>query len=639
MDNNEIDLEELKKALQAAADEEMTDSDRRAVSEDADLLGDHTEQVIPDSEIPRPVGTVPESTEKPAAPPVRTGVPQDAGAAKGSGNGAAPAGEEPAQVESVMPEYDVDAIAAAVMASQEKVAVEAEKRAVREAKARKKRKKRKKTLKRLVITLLLLALVAGAGGIGYSFMTRRYRSHFLPGTTINGVDVSGLTAAEVKKNLLGVPDTYKLTIYERDGLIEELDADDLGRSYVDNSQVEDILRSQDASAWLFASQTPKDYTVSFDTDYDTVMAEQAVEALSCISGGGIISPQDAALEVDENGKYRIVPEVQGNKVNENKLKELIIRAVDNQVESIDLEAEDCYEKPKVFSDDEALVRRMNDFNAFLSVNVTYHFGPNEERIDGNTVRPYINDDGDTVTIATDWVRTLVHEWSRKYETFGMAREFKTHDGITIQIPAGGDYGWCLNDEKTVEDVIEAIETGATGDREPVWLYEAAGWDNGDLTGTYVEVSIPDQHLWCYKDYELVIDTDVKTGLPTEERHTNPGCFAIDGKKKNAVLGTFVTHGYSLPVQWWLPFDGDIGLHDAPWTNQFGGTYYRTSGSNGCVNIPTENMEPIFKTMEIGMAVVVYEDKTPYIPNVEDTQLAQQAAEEAGAAVDAEDTEG
>ena len=48
-----------------------------------------------------------------------------------------------------------------------------------------------------------------------------------------------------------------------------------------------------------------------------------------------------------------------------------------------------------------------------------------------------------------------------------------------------------------------LHDGATGSRDPVFLFSAMGWDNNDLTGTYVEVSIQDQKLWCYKNGQVV----------------------------------------------------------------------------------------------------------------------------------------
>ena len=150
-----------------------------------------------------------------------------------------------------------------------------------------------------------------------------------------------------------------------------------------------------------------------------------------------------------------------------------------------------------------------------------------------------------------------------------------------------------------------MTTQAAGERTPTFLYKAMGWDNGDITGTYVEVSISEQHLWCYHNYELVMDTDVVTGLPTSERETRRGIYAIDAKKEHATLGRLDVQGYASPVDYWAPFDGGRGLHDAPWRSSFGGDIYLYDGSHGCVNIPSQNMAAIYNAIEIGNAVIIY----------------------------------
>ena len=514
---------------------------------------------------------------------------------------------DPAAVQAA---YDREQLLARVMASQERAAQEAEQQALEEVKREKKRAKAARTARNLGLTFLLLAILAGIAGGAYFYMARYYATRFLTGTVINGKDVSGLTTAEVKQDLFSVADTYTLTIHERGGQTEELTSKQLGRSYIDNDQVETLMEEQENNKWLFHMNDEKVYEVTFDMAYDKKMAREAIDRLNCFVGPGITAPKDAKLSTDTDGTFIVTPEEQGNTLDEAKAKKLITDALDKAAPEVDFEAEDCYLKPEVYRDDEKLNKRANAWNAYLSVNVTYSFGNQTETINAETVRPYITDNGYDVYLATDWVKTLVYAWGQKYDTFGLERDFTTHDGVTIKIPAGGDYGWCINKEKTIEDVTECILNGVKGEREPVWLFKAMGWDNNDLTGTYCEVSIPDQHLWCYKDGVCVMDTDVVTGKPTPERMTFTGCYAIDGKKRDATLGRLDVQGYASPVSFWLPFNGGEGLHDAPWRSNFGGDIYRSNGSHGCVNIPLEKMETIFNALEIGNAVVVYDDKTP-----------------------------
>ena len=71
--------------------------------------------------------------------------------------------------------------------------------------------------------------------------------------------------------------------------------------------------------------------------------------------------------------------------------------------------------------------------------------------------------------------------------------------------------------------------------------------------------------------------------------------------------------YSSPVKFWMPFNGNIGMHDASWRSQFGGDIYVTGGSHGCVNLPRKKAEEIFDVIEKGEAVVVYGGKQEVPP--------------------------
>lgn len=54
----------------------------------------------------------------------------------------------------------------------------------------------------------------------------------------------------------------------------------------------------------------------------------------------------------------------------------------------------------------------------------------------------------------------------------------------------------------------------------------------------------------------------------------------------------------------MPFHNGVGLHDASWRSEFGGTIYKYSGSHGCVNLPYSAAKAIYAEAEIGTTVIV-----------------------------------
>lgn len=55
-----------------------------------------------------------------------------------------------------------------------------------------------------------------------------------------------------------------------------------------------------------------------------------------------------------------------------------------------------------------------------------------------------------------------------------------------------------------------------------WLYKAQKHDGNEIDGTYVEISISQQHMWFYKNGSLVVDTPVVTGNPNTGHATPAG---------------------------------------------------------------------------------------------------------------------
>ena len=93
-----------------------------------------------------------------------------------------------------------------------------------------------------------------------------------------------------------------------------------------------------------------------------------------------------------------------------------------------------------------------------------------------------------------------------------------------------------------------------------------------------------------------------TGKPDGEHDTPQGTYKLKYKEKNATLKGA---NYSTPVAWWMPFNGDIGMHDATWQPTFGGDRYIKHGSHGCVNLPLDKAASIFNYAVVNMPVVCY----------------------------------
>ena len=209
------------------------------------------------------------------------------------------------------------------------------------------------------------------------------------------------------------------------------------------------------------------------------------------------------------------------------------------------------------------------------------------------------------------ITRYVEELAAETDTRGREKDFIDHFGQTVHFNAAQvEYGYRILQPDEVEQLTEDLKSGQTITREPVYdltdqwddpcCYSRNGMD--DLNGTYIEVSVSDQYVWFYKDGEVIVETDCVTGNHERGWDTTHGVYGISGKASPAVLRG---EGYETPVNYWMPFNGGQGLHDATWRGNFGGKIYRSNGSHGCVNLPLWAAEIIYENCKSGMAVVVY----------------------------------
>jgi hypothetical protein len=72
----------------------------------------------------------------------------------------------------------------------------------------------------------------------------------------------------------------------------------------------------------------------------------------------------------------------------------------------------------------------------------------------------------------------------------------------------------------------------------------------------------------------------------------------------------------------MPFNEDIGLHDATWKTEFGSNFYQSAGSHGCINLPYNVAKEIYQYLEKGMPVICY-----HLAGTESTSVTVQSDQE------------
>ncbi len=465
------------------------------------------------------------------------------------------------------------------------------------------RKKKPFPVKAVAAACVALAAAAGAGAGYYIHEGKQYETVFFPQTVINGLDASEKTVEEMEALILAGVDDYELTLVQRDGKTEQILGADIGlRSEFDGS-LEQYLALQNPMEWWSQRDKLTEYQIETMIVYDEKLLEEAVDKLAMFDPQQMREPEDAYLSDYISGEgYKVLDGDPGNVADKEKVAAAVADAVKNLKPELVIEDLDAYKKPAVTSADPGLNQEAARLNKYATMTVTYEFGDTKEVLDGDTIVQWLTTDEDgQVTVSKDGVTAYVKELASTYNTAYQKKNLKTSYGDVVEITKGF-YGWRINQEEEADQLYEILLSGVSQTREPVYIQTAASHGENDYGDTYVEINLTAQHLFFYKDGQMVVESDFVSGNERRGDSTPAGAYSLTYKQRNAVLKGA---NYASPVAFWMPFNGNIGMHDATWRGSFGGSIYKTNGSHGCINLPPAVAMKIFENIEKGMPVLCY----------------------------------
>lgn len=436
----------------------------------------------------------------------------------------------------------------------------------------------------------------------YLLVSLYFINHFYIFTVINGVNVSLKANDDVDRIMEYYVNDYKLRLIERSGEIEDITGREVGLEYNGKDNITDLLRKQNSLKWL-ASLFKHQKLYSNDLlIYNKKALENKISELNCLNNN-LIEPQNVGFKYS-NGSYELVEEVYGNKIRKEELNKAIQSSILMGETRLDLNEKLCYENPKYTLTSVKTHKTKELLNKYVSTNITYVFGTKKEMLDGNLIHKWLSvDDSLDVEINKAAIMKYVNGLSKKYDTVGITRNFQSSVGKTVEVK-GGLYGWKINQDAETKELLENINHGLILTKEPVYTQKAFSRDGNEIGNTYVEINITRQHIWFYKDGKLIIHGPVVTGNPNRGNSTVVGAYMLNYKQRDTVL---TGPGYAADVKYWMPFYGNIGVHDASWRHSFGGEIYKRKGTHGCVNAPVYLAKIIFEHIEEGVPIISYEE--------------------------------
>ena len=320
---------------------------------------------------------------------------------------------------------------------------------------------------------LFLSIFLGIIVILYLAATFYFRSHFLPHTTINGVDSSGYTVEKVEDEITREIKNYTLTIEARADITEEINGKDISIEPQFDGSLEKILKEQNEFEWIFSFFKKYEYQSETMVAYDETALKEAVDSFECVQEENQIAPVNAKVsEYSEENGYVIVPAEYGTTLS----KENVIAAVEDAVlalaDSVSLEEKGCYIAPEITEDSESIKSAVNTLNQYVNTKITYDFGEEKEVLDASVLNSWLSvSDAMEPVISEEKISDYVKTLAAKHNTAGKSKTLNMTNGGTVEVP-GGSYGWKIDQAAEREQLLNDIKNGGIVEREPEYAQRA-----------------------------------------------------------------------------------------------------------------------------------------------------------------------
>lgn len=445
-----------------------------------------------------------------------------------------------------------------------------------------------------------------AYGLVYAAGVSYFSTHFVPGTMVNGSNVSWCTEAELASQLEANAMKYEKTVKAGDLQIT-LNADDIGLTTNSDTSAHEARERIDAWSWPLQLFNPQRITVEEGTSFDEERLSQSVASAVDAYNENATDPRDAGVEFDEETRsYKVRKQKLGTKLN----KDAVVKAVRTNVAAQEGETDlgnEVLEQPERKEDAPELVEAVEKANNLLDLDIPLvKDGREEARVSRDQLADWVHVEDD-LSVSVD--SEAVAAWTR--DTLS-ERMTTSDDEYDYSLDAEATTSSLLRGmENTSEDAV-GIEVVATKKEVPQETQQAnasGSWDKGQ--GRYIDVDLGSQYAWFYDANGSVIwESYIVSGNTGVGRSTPTGTYNIYAKETNQELvGMDYDHDgypdYRSRVNYWMPFSGGYGLHDATWRDSFGGDIYSYDGSHGCVNLPYDAAASLFSLASVGEKVIVH----------------------------------
>ena len=492
---------------------------------------------------------------------------------------------------------------------------------------------KKSNVKLLLVGACVLGALgmAGCGKKNYDTFPEKY--------SLASVDVGGMTAKEAQKAVKEAVKKYQIAV-KLDDASFDMNADELGLEYNDKTDMQMLInaankdKEPEKKVELFKTKNAEELESALVDSYITAKTQEQSDA-AAQSTDTSDTDTDADKKQDSTGEtqtfdirtiqpYRAtiaynadagafvgVDGVAGEAPVYDTATKNLKKAVKELKEKAELTSETGNVEGDVAADSDYVQDALKEANAYLDVTVTCNFNPSTGKAATETVGKdqisqwlVVGNDGLSVSLDGESMANYCTELAKNHDVSKTKKgQFKTTTGsvISVNVPASGQ---TVDGNKLYESIADAINKKQSATVEAVYS-EAQEEETGEYVtygGNYCEVDLTNQMVYVYKNGQQVVSSPCVTGCIAKGHGTPTGVYSIFSMDKNRYLNG---DGYKSWVNFFVPFNGGIGFHDASWRSTFGGNIYLYSGSHGCINMPYAQVQKLFANVSMGEKVIVY----------------------------------
>ncbi len=472
-----------------------------------------------------------------------------------------------------------------------------------------------KAITKLFIAVLGIGFLLASLYLGIAFY---YRKGFSFGTTVNGLNLTGMSMEEAEAVLLAHDSYQQIEVVDKNNETYTIALSDIGYNENYSMDLDKIKTEYSPLRWGKNFIGEKDHVIEGTPTFDPVLLEQVLLQAPFMSENKLYNVSNTIDIVRTGANGYQIQDMTKDLIHKDKAVMLVEDGIAKKLSSVNLQEGDCYESISVPTKEKDIKDLFEKIEKFQNFTLTYQVAGKKELIDSSVTSEWITltedgsfaqDENGDLILNEAAVRDYVASLAEKYNTKGTDRTFMSTSGKEIHFTQNQVlYGTTIDQNAETKLLIEEFKSGETGiEREPKYISKAYVDTEDGIGNTYIEINLTEQHLYFYKDGVVALESDFVSGNMRAGMGT-PQLYAyVRNKAKNVTLRG---PGYESFVYYWMGIWQGYGMHDATWRGKFGGEIYKTSGSHGCINLPLNFIKEFYEEVEVGMPLIMFYEPEP-----------------------------